>query len=119
MLKVSSNRRGVFVNAIAFSNTVLIGFTVVQALFGESALPDAMIYYMANTTIFWTIGTYLLRRDDPEKPKTNFRQELRNIFSPAIISFALGILVVMTGLTIPEFIFTPITMIKQTTLPSP
>lgn len=62
-LKIPPFRRGVFLNAVAFSNTVLIGFVVVEAIFGGEALPDAMVYYMANTTLFWTIGTWLLRRD--------------------------------------------------------
>ncbi len=117
LLKVSSTRRGVFINAVSFSNTVLIGFTVVQALFGEKALPDAMIYYMANTTLFWTIGTYLLRRDSENKQKLGFWQELRHIISPPIVSFALGVVVVLLGLQIPVFIMTPIGLLKQATLP--
>ena len=115
--RITKYRRGVFINAVTFSNTVIIGFTIIQALLGEQALPDAMIYYMANTTLFWTIGTFLLRRDNKAGLKLSALEEVRNILSPPIIGFLLGILVVLIRVELPAFIFTPITMLKQMTTP--
>ena len=117
LFRISVSRRGVFMNAVTFSNTVLIGFMVVQSLFGEKALPDAMIYYMANTTLFWTFGTFLLRRDKPGREKADVLQEIRNIFSPPLIGFIVGILFVLARVSVPDFIFSPITMMKQMTTP--
>ena len=54
IFKVDPSRRGVFINGVAFGNTVIIGFPVATALFGETATPDAMIYYMANTCLLYT-----------------------------------------------------------------
>lgn len=111
---IEKGKRGVFINGVAFSNTVIIGFPVVTSLFGEQATPDAMIYYMANTILFWTVGTYLLRGDGGQKEKLFSWQGLKGIFSPAIVAFLLGMAVVFTGIPVPNFIFTPITLLKNT-----
>lgn len=112
--KVEKGRRGVFINGVAFSNTVIIGFPVVTSLFGEQATPDAMIYYMANTILFWTVGTYLLRSDSGQKAKLFSKEGLKGIFSPAILAFLLGMAVVFLKIPVPNFIFTPITLLKNT-----
>lgn len=115
IFRVGTPRRGVFINAIAFSNTVIIGFPVVSSLLGTQAMPDAMVYYMANTFLFWTIGAFLLRLDGPQKARLFSLSNLRRIFSPPILGFLAGVLLVLFHVTLPDFIFTPIKMIKETT----
>ncbi|MCI8442361.1 MAG: AEC family transporter [Provencibacterium sp.] len=117
VLHVSPQRRGVFINAIAFSNTVIIGFPVITSLFGDEATPDGMIYYMANTILFWTIGTYLLRQDGAQKAKLFSLNNLKKALSPPIIGFLIGVVLVVTGISLPDFIFSPISMVKATTTP--
>lgn len=117
IFKVDPSRRGVFINGVAFGNTVIIGFPVATALFGETATPDAMIYYMANTVLFWTIGTYLLRKDSGHADKLLSLQGIKKIFAPPIIGFIIGVIVVLIGIPVPDFIFSPITMLKNTTTP--
>lgn len=110
-------RRGVFVNAVTLSNTVIIGFPVVTSLFGEEATPFAMIYYMANTILFWTVGTYLLRQDGSQKSALISKEGLKKFFSPPIIGFIVGVVIVLSGVQLPEFIFSPLSMLKDTTTP--
>ncbi|MGI5959582.1 MAG: AEC family transporter [Massiliimalia sp.] len=115
--RVSKGKRGVFLNAVTFSNTVIIGFPVVESLFGAEGLPSAMIYYMANTILFWTVGTWLLRNDGPQKSPFFSLSSLKKIISPPIIGFLTGTVFVLLQIPIPEFIWTPITMLKQVTTP--
>ena len=61
LLRVEKKHQGTFINVMAFSNTVIVGFPIVTGLFGEPALPTAMSYYIANTVMFWSIGAWLLR----------------------------------------------------------
>lgn len=117
VFKVEQKRRGVFINAVTFSNTVIIGFPVISSLFGDEATPDGMIYYMANTILFWTIGVYLLRRDSGENVKLVSWEGVKKIFSPPIIGFLIGMVIVLLNIELPEFIFTPLEMLKQTTTP--
>jgi len=72
LMKLPSKRRGVFACMFTFSNTVFIGVPVSTALFGEGVLPYTLMYYFANTVIFWTIGIMLLRKDGGQKADGDF-----------------------------------------------
>jgi len=72
LMKLPNKRRGVFACMFTFSNTVFIGVPVSTALFGEGVLPYTLLYYFANTVIFWTVGIMLLRRDGGQKADGDF-----------------------------------------------
>lgn len=72
-LRLPKKRRGVFACMFAFSNTVFIGVPVSTALFGDAILPYTLMYYFANTVIFWTVGVALLRRDGGVRSQGDFR----------------------------------------------
>ena len=61
-LKLPGPRLGVFVVMFAFSNSVFIGVPVSRALFGEEATPYTLLYYIANTSLFWGVGFPLMRK---------------------------------------------------------
>ena len=60
---VKKERRGLFISMFFNSNTIFVGLPINQALFGDASIPYVLIYYMCNTTFFWTLGTYLIQRD--------------------------------------------------------
>ena len=62
-LKLPQGRRGVFTCMFTFSNSVFIGVPVAKALFGDEAIPFTLLYYIANTSLFWSIGHDMMRRD--------------------------------------------------------
>lgn len=117
VFRVEKGRRGVFLDSVAFCNTVLMGFPIVEALFGESASPVAMIYYMANTVLFWTIGVYALRVDSGSAPKFFSVENLKKIFSPPVLGFLLGALLVLLEVELPYFLMDPLTRLGQCTTP--
>jgi predicted permease len=66
-------------------------FPLFTSVFGEKVIPDGMVFYIANTLLFWTLGTYLLRVDGGQE-KGFFRKEnLIRIFSPAMIGLLAGL----------------------------
>ncbi len=104
-LGVEARRRGVFQTMFCVSNTIFIGLPVNLALFGEESLPYALLYYIANTVFFWTIGVYSISRDGAGEGAGGFsRQNLRRIFSPPLLGFMAGILLVMLQIPLPKFI---------------
>jgi len=117
IFKIAPDRRGVFINVVSLSNTVIVGFPIITSLFGEEATPHGMVYYMANTMIFWTLGVYFLRRDGGEKASLFSLNGLKQIFSPPIIGFLLGVVLLILNVSLPKFIFTPMEMIKNTVTP--
>lgn len=105
LFRVPPKRRGPFYVAFTFSNTIFIGVPVNFALFGEISLPYALIYYFANTTFFWTVGHYLISISGEKEAAPVFSTStLRQIFSPPMLGFLLGVLLVATGTGVPAFI---------------
>ena len=63
LLKIERRRFGAFVVLFTFSNSIFIGLPVCEALFKEEAVPYTLIYYIANTSLFWTVGYSFMSRD--------------------------------------------------------
>ena len=63
LFHVPRGRIGVFTCMFTFSNAVFIGVPVSQALFGDEVMPYTLLYYIANTLLFWTIGYAYMRKD--------------------------------------------------------
>lgn len=117
LLKVQRERMGVFLNVITFSNVVFVGFPVVTAIFGEQGMPYAMIYYLANTLFFWTGGVWYLRRYGSGSKTTTVKEALKGIFSPPIVGMLIGVVFVFYGLSLPNVLLTPVSMLKNTATP--
>lgn len=117
LFRVERERKGVFLNVVAFSNAVFVGFPVVSSVLGEEALPHAMVYYMANTLLFWTLGVWLLRRYGRAQGGRGPAAILKGIFSPAIIGLLLGMATIVLAVPVPGFLLKPITMLKETSVP--
>ena len=61
--RIPRGRWGVLNCMICYSNAVFVGVPVSKALFGNEAIPFTLMYYIANTALFWTIGVAMMRRD--------------------------------------------------------
>ena len=81
-MKIPRNRKGAFIVMFTFSNSVFIGLPVCRALFGEDAVAPTLTYYIANTTLFWTIGYSMMRMDGGKtKEKKSFKGIFAYLFS--------------------------------------
>ncbi|MEG2859806.1 MAG: AEC family transporter [Clostridia bacterium] len=100
LFKIEPNRRGAFITMFGFSNAVFIGLPVAVALFGEQVTPFALIYYIANTSLFWSLGNALLARDAGVKGKF----QLKKLFPIPLIAFVACIFMLLFNLTLPDFL---------------
>lgn len=74
LMRLPRRMIGVFSCMFAFSNSVFIGVPVSQALFGEAVTPYTLLYYIANTTLFWTVGYAVMQKDgDLSEERRSFR----------------------------------------------
>lgn len=119
IIKVERRRKGLFRSMFFASNTMFIGLPVNLALFGESSIPYVLLYYLANTSFYWTIGAYETSRDNPLNKHTTFFSinSIKKIFNPAVIGFILGVLLVLSGLQLPSFILDSCKYIGNLTTP--
>ncbi len=99
---IPPERRGIFVTCVAFSNVIFIGLPLGIALFGEVGVPYVMLYYMANTTLFWTLGVHELASSAGTKVPLFSLKTLRQVLSPPLMGFFLGITLVLLDLKLPR-----------------
>ncbi len=105
LIGIDSKRQGVFNCMFFVSNTIFIGLPINIALFGEKSITYVLLYYIANTILFWTLGIYSISQDGSgNKPKLWSYQTLRHIMSPPLLGFMVGILLVMADIKLPPFI---------------
>lgn len=114
---VRQYRRGLFISMFFNSNTIFVGLPINQALFGDASIPYVLIYYMCNTTFFWTLGTYLIQRDGEGEAQFDLKTSVKKVFSPPLIGFILGLVMVMLQIKLPAFLASDLQYLGNLTTP--
>lgn len=114
---VRQDRRGLFISMFFNSNTIFVGLPINQALFGDASIPYVLIYYMCNTTFFWTLGTYLIQRDGEGEAQFDLKTSLKKVFSPPLMGFLLGLVLVMLQIKLPAFLTSDLQYLGNLTTP--
>ena len=114
---VRQDRRGLFISMFFNSNTIFVGLPINQALFGDASIPYVLIYYMCNTTFFWTLGTYLIQRDGEGEAQFDLKTSLKKVFSPPLLGFLLGLVFVMLQIKLPAFLASDLQYLGNLTTP--
>lgn len=104
VFKIQDGRRGVIVNACSLGNIVFLGFPIAQFVLGEESIGINMTYYMANTILFWIVGTYALQRDFQADIRFFQRETIKKILSPPMLGFLAGIACVLLDVPFPQFL---------------
>ncbi|HYE81600.1 MAG TPA: AEC family transporter [Clostridia bacterium] len=105
LIKVRPERKGIFQAMFFASNTIFMGMPVNIALFGEQSTPYVLFYYAANTSLFWTIGIYGIRKDKKECKERLFSMNTaKRIFSPPLLGLLAGLLLILFDIRLPRFI---------------
>ena len=114
---VRQDRRGLFISMFFNSNTIFVGLPINQALFGDASIPYVLVYYMCNTTFFWTLGTYLIQRDGEGEAQFDLKTSLKKVFSPPLMGFLLGLVLVMLQIKLPAFLASDLQYLGNLTTP--
>jgi malate permease and related proteins len=130
IIKIPEYRRGVFRAMFFVSNSAFIGFPVNIALFGDKALPIAVMYYLVQSLLFWTIGAYGLSIDGPKfarlqnnensdvaAPSVLSLQTIKNIMSPPLIGAVVAILLILFSVKLPTFATSTMNYLGSMTTP--
>lgn len=106
IIKIKEGRVGTFRSMFFVSNSIFIGLPVNMALFGTNSIPDVLLYYIANTTLFWTIGVYEISRDGKSTGDVNIFSvnTIKRIISIPLLSFIVAALLVLLNVHLPKFI---------------
>lgn len=104
LIHIPPNKRGVFLAMFTFSNTVFIGLPVNVALFGEESTSFVLLYYVANTVLFWTIGVGGIQRDGMSGHAPSVLSRLKSFLSPPLMGFLFAVLLILLNLKLPRFV---------------
>ena len=105
ILKVPQGTVGLFIGTCSMSSTIMLGIPVALAVYGSHGLPYALMTYASQTLIYWTLGIYLLQKDAKQQldKKSLIKKMVQEIFNLPLIAFFIGVLVLLSGLSLPEF----------------
>lgn len=115
--RIPKMHAGLFESMFSNSNTVFVGLPVNMALFGPHSLPFVLVYYMANTTFFWTLGVYLIRKDGSQQGSFSLKTVFKKVFSPPLLGFMVGVLLVLWHVKLPQFIMQDFDYVGNLTIP--
>lgn len=97
-----------FVPPMMFTNSGNMGIPILLLAFGESALPAAIVLFIVENTLHFSVGMYMMNH------RVAFWHMLR---TPMIAASIAGIAVSLAGLDIPQVLAVPIEMIGQIAIP--
>ncbi|MDQ0203269.1 AEC family transporter [Pectinatus haikarae] len=106
-LNIRHGHRGTFSASFTNSNSIFVGVPVTVALFGEKALPYALLFFFANTTFFWTIGNASIQSDANKSASWKdymTAATLKKIFSAPICGFLISVLLILADIKLPPFV---------------
>lgn len=122
--RVELKHRGVFRSIFFCSNTIFIGLPVNLALFGEQSVPYVLLYYIVNTSFFWTLGVREIRRDGHVAPcpetagrKKRLLHTAARILPPSLLGFVFGVVFILLKLWPPDFVMNTCKYLGELTTP--
>ncbi len=90
---IPRGRRGVLAAVFFVTNTILIGLPLSTELFGTKCIPFVLVYYMANTVVFWVVAAHIIAVDGSEKVPPLFSLQTLKVMlelhlpHPLLVSF--------------------------------
>lgn len=121
LFKLPKNHHGTFSTMFTCSNTIFIGLPINLAVFGEKAVPYVLLYYIVNTSFFWTIGIFEIAKDSAirEQATLSFHPLifLKKLLTPALLGFIIGIIWIFFNWTVPNGLVTLGTYLGNLTTP--
>ncbi|ONI38452.1 hypothetical protein AN639_07690 [Candidatus Epulonipiscium fishelsonii] len=93
-----------------FTNNIFMGLPLCTAFLGPKSSLYVTLYFMGNTTLFWSMAVNLLDRN-----KKEFK--IKQILAPPIRGFFLGLIFALIHVPIPDFLMVAINRISDSSTP--
>lgn len=93
-LKMKESTRNVFLMHSMFGNVAFLAFPLIESVYGRTWLVFAVFFNIANDTLLWTLGIYLVNKHKA----TNWKSNLKHLINGNTIAFTLGIFCILIDL---------------------
>ncbi|MCD8217482.1 MAG: AEC family transporter [Clostridiales bacterium] len=119
IMRVPAHLRGTYMCMFIFSNNTFMGYPVVQALFGDSAIFYITIFNMPFNILFFTLALHYFQKDaaiesdNLEKLKTDPRSLINN----GIIASVAALIIYFVNIPMPDIFYECVGFIGNITTP--
>lgn len=120
ILRIEKKSRGVYRSMTVFSNIGFMGFPIIAALYGSSALLYAALFTIPYNILIYTYGVSAMQVQDAAKEgmeTTGKKLQLGRIFNIGVIACIITIIIYLTGIQVPAFINKTVTHLSNLTAP--
>ncbi len=119
LFDLDGTAQSVFALGGVFSNNVMMGIPLAQAMLGDAALPAVALVLVFNALTLWTLVTVSVewaRHGSLSLP--GIGKVVRSVLTnPIVVAIAIGSAVGLSGLVLPEVVRAPIGWIAATATP--
>lgn len=115
LLKVEEGSKGLYRFMTIFSNVGFIGFPMLLTIIGESAVFFGAVFNLPFNFLLFTIGIYFIVSDKVQghKMKITWKQ----LMNPGIIATVFGMVLMFTGIKLPDMIMGTLSTLGSVTTP--
>ncbi len=115
LLPVRNNKKTVLHFANVFSNTGYVGFPILNSVYGSEGIVYGSVFNMFFVFLVWTYGLLLYRG---KFARAEFKAELKKVLlNPSILAVGAGLIIMTSGLQVPNGILASIRAIGNMTGP--
>jgi len=115
VLRIEEKSRGTYRAMTVFSNIGFMGFPVINALYGSSALLYATFFVIPYNILIYTYGISAVAGKGPEKREHNF--SLKGILNIGFVACIVTIVIYFMDLQVPSFVESTLTHLSNLTSP--
>lgn len=120
LLRVEPESRGTYKAMTIFSNIGFMGFPVVAALYGNSALLYAALFMIPYNILIYTFGISAMSvkaGTDTEKAGRRDSFSVSRILNVGVIACIVTVVIYLSGIQVPEFVRLTVTHLSNLTAP--
>ncbi len=110
MLKLDNAKRGIQITMGSFGNVAFLGYPLIKALLGDEGLLYAVFYNLANDGLLWSFGLSSISGEKGLK-------KLKNMFNICTMAFAVGLVMLVGGIKLPQVVHESLATIGSATTP--
>ncbi len=85
---------------LMFGNVIYLAFPLLRSLYGDNILIYAVLFNLANDTILWTLGVFLVNKHN----KAGWKDNIKHLINGNTIAFAAGLVIILLKVNFMPFI---------------
>ncbi len=94
ILKVREPQSNIYKMEAMFGNVIFLAFPILSSLFGEKGILYAVFFNLANDSVLWTLGIYLVNRHNT----TRWKDNLKHLVNGNTVAFSAGLIFILFNL---------------------